>query len=163
MLLEIYSPTDSTDFHRFYISRFPCSSALSVGDSFAPNIRVNLRYLWENIICCLRVILPQIPRIHTDPKFSEHESHESLNLRSQYIIVKLEKLLPFCQWVLDKSRVLLRIQYPCKSVASVGDPSARCLRDVVPQIPRIFTDFIYPDFRAHPRYLWETPPHPISV
>ena len=46
LLLEVYSPTDSTDFHRFYISRFPCSSVLSVGDSSAPNIRVNLRYLW---------------------------------------------------------------------------------------------------------------------
>ena len=47
LLLEIYSPTDSTDIHRFYISQYPCSSVLSVGDSFAPNICVNLRYLWE--------------------------------------------------------------------------------------------------------------------
>ena len=85
LLLESYSPTDSTDFHRFYISRFPCSSVLSVGDSSAPNIRVNLRYLWENTICCLRFILPQIPQI--------------------------------------------------------------------------FTDFIYPDFRVNLCYLWETPPH----
>ena len=163
LLLESYSPTDSTDFHRFYISRFPCSSVLSVGDSSAPNIRVNLRYLWENTICCLRLFSRRFHGYTQILYFSEHESHESLNLRSQYIIVKLEKLLPFCQWVFNKSRVLLRIQYPCKSVASVGDFSARCLRDVVPQIPRIFTDFIYPDFRAHPRYLWETPPHPISV
>ena len=35
LLLEIYSPTDSTDFHRFYIFQYPCSSVLSVGDSFA--------------------------------------------------------------------------------------------------------------------------------
>ena len=47
LLLEIYSPTDSTDFHRFYISQNPCSSALSVENFPAPNIRVNLRYLWE--------------------------------------------------------------------------------------------------------------------
>ena len=47
LLLEIYSPTDSTDFHRFYISQNPCSSVLSVGDSFAPNICVYLCYLWE--------------------------------------------------------------------------------------------------------------------
>ena len=47
LLLEIYSPTDSTDFHRFYISQNPCSSALFVENFPAPNIRVNLRYLWE--------------------------------------------------------------------------------------------------------------------
>ena len=35
------------DFHRFYISQYPCSSVLSVGNSFAPDIRVHLRYLWE--------------------------------------------------------------------------------------------------------------------
>ena len=35
LLLGIYSPTDSTDFHRFYIFQYPCSSVLSVGDSFA--------------------------------------------------------------------------------------------------------------------------------
>ena len=48
--LEIYSPTDSTDIHRFYISHYPCSSVLSVGDS----------------LCCLRFILPLIPQIFTD-------------------------------------------------------------------------------------------------
>ena len=47
LLLEIYSPTDSTDFHRFYISQNPCSSALFVENFPVPNIRVNLRYLWE--------------------------------------------------------------------------------------------------------------------
>ena len=47
LLLEIYSPTDSTDFHRFCIFQYPCSSVLSVGNTFAPNIRVHLRYLWE--------------------------------------------------------------------------------------------------------------------
>ena len=73
LLLEIYSPTDSTDFHRFYISQYPCSSVLSVGDS----------------LCCLRFILPRIPQI--------------------------------------------------------------------------FTDFIYPSIRAPLCYLWETPSHPISV
>jgi len=73
LLLEIYSPTDSTDIHRFYISQNPCSSVLSVGDS----------------LCCLRFILPRIPQI--------------------------------------------------------------------------FTDFIYPSIRAPLCYLWETPSHPISV
>ena len=73
LLLEIYSPTDSTDIYRFYISHYPCSSVLSVGDS----------------LCCLRFILPLIPQI--------------------------------------------------------------------------FTDFIYPSIRAPLCYLWETPSHPISV
>ena len=42
LLLEIYSPTDSTDIHRFYIFQYPCSSVLSVGDS----------------LCCLRFDSP---------------------------------------------------------------------------------------------------------
>ena len=48
--LEIYSPTDSTDIHRFYIFQYPCSSVLFVGD----------------FLCCLRFILPLIPQIFTD-------------------------------------------------------------------------------------------------
>ena len=57
---------------------------------------------------------------------------------------------------------LLRTQYPCSSVQSVGD-SLCCLRFILPHIPQIFTDFIYPRIRVHPRYLWEIPSHPISV
>ena len=38
-----------------------------------------------------------------------------------------------------------------------------CLRFILPRIPQIFTDFIYSSIRVHPRYLWETPSHPISV
>ena len=45
--LRFDSPTDSTDIHRFYIFQYPCSYVLSVGNTFAPNIRVHLRYLWE--------------------------------------------------------------------------------------------------------------------
>ena len=33
--------------HRFYISQYPCSSLLSVGNTFAPNICVYLCYMWE--------------------------------------------------------------------------------------------------------------------
>ena len=58
--------------------------------------------------------------------------------------------------------VLLRTQYPCSSAISVGD-SLCCLRFILPQIPQIFTDFIYPRIRVHPRYLWKTHSHPISV
>ena len=38
-----------------------------------------------------------------------------------------------------------------------------CLRFILPQIPQIFTDFIYSNIRAPLCYLWETPSHPISV
>ena len=48
--LRFDSPTDSTDFHRFYIFQYPCSSVLSVGD----------------FLCCLRFILPRIPQIFID-------------------------------------------------------------------------------------------------
>ena len=56
----------------------------------------------------------------------------------------------------------LRTQYLCSSVLSVGDFLCY-LRFILPQIPQIFTDFIYPRNRVHPRYLWKTSPHPISV
>ena len=45
---------------------------------------------------------------------------------------------------------------------SVGDFLC-CLRFILPRIPQIFTDFIYPIIRAPLCYLWETPSHPISV
>ena len=53
-------------------------------------------------------------------------------------------------------------QYPCSSVLFVGDFLC-CLRFILPQIPQIFTDFIYSNIRAPLCYLWETPSHPISV
>ena len=56
----------------------------------------------------------------------------------------------------------LRTQYLCSSVLSVGDFLCY-LRFILPRIPQIFTDFIYPRIRVHPRYLWKTSPHPISV
>ncbi len=56
----------------------------------------------------------------------------------------------------------LRTQYPCSSVLSVGDFLC-CLRFILPRIPQIFTDFIYPNIRAHLCYLWEILSHPISV
>ena len=79
LLLEIYSPTDSTDIHRFYISQYPCSSVLSVGNTFAPNIRVHLCYLWEILshpisvlicdicgspLCCLRLFSHRLHRFY---------------------------------------------------------------------------------------------------
>ena len=153
LLLEVYSPTDSTDFHRFYISRFPCSSALSVGDSSAPNIRVNLRYLWENIICCLRLFsrrfhgFSQILYIPISVLIcaicwrllrTQYPCKSAISVGEDHLL--LEVYSPTDST--DFHRFYIS-RFPCKSVLSVGDSSARCLRDVVPQIPRIFTDFSY--------------------
>ena len=110
---------------------------LSVGDSF----------------CCLRFILPQIPQI------------------SQILYI------PVSVFICAICGKLLRPRYPCSSAISVGAIlcilrlfshrfhgfSQMHLEIVLPQIPQIFTDFIYPRIRVHPRYLWKTSPHPISV
>lgn len=37
------------------------------------------------------------------------------------------------------------------------------LEIILPQIPQIFTDFIYPRIRVYLCYQWETPSHPVSV
>ena len=87
----------------------------------------------------LEIILPRIPRIFTD---------------FDYFVINIRVIMEIC--------VLLRTQYPCSSAISVGD-SLCCLRFILPQIPQIFTDFIYPRIRVHPRYLWKTHSHPISV
>ena len=72
---------------------------------------------------------------------------------------------------------LLRPRYPCSSAISVGAIlcilrlfshrfhrfSQMHLEIVLPQIPQIFTDFIYPRIRAPLCYLWEILSHPISV
>ena len=153
-------------------TQYPCSSVLSVGDSLCclrfilpripqiftdfiySNIRAHLCYLWEtpshpiSVFICdicgshhlqLEIILPRIPRIFTD---------------FDYFEINIRVIIEIC--------VLLRTQYPCSSVLSVGD-SLCCLRFILPRIPQIFTDFIYSNIRAHLCYLWETPSHPISV
>ena len=119
LLLGIYSPTDSTDIHRFYISQNPCSSVLSVGDSFAPNICVNLRYLWE-------------PPSAAWDLFS-HGFHRY----SQILYI------PISVFICAIRGKHLRTQYLCSSAISVGDFLC-CLRFILPRIPQIFTDFIYP-------------------
>ena len=122
LLLEIYSPTDSTDIHRFYISQYPCSSVQSVGDS----------------LCCLRFILPQIPQIFTDFIYPRIRVH------------------PRYLWEIPSHPISVLIRAICGRFLC-------CLRFILPQIPQIITDFIYPRIRVHPRYLWEPPSHPISV
>ena len=110
---------------------------LSVGDSF----------------CCLRFILPQIPQI------------------SQILYI------PVSVFICAICGKLLRPRYPCSSAISVGAIlcilrlfshrfhgfSKMHLEIVLPQIPQIFTDFIYPRIRVHLCYLWEILSHPISV
>ena len=104
-------------------------------------------------LCCLRFILPQIPQI------------------SQILYI------PVSVFICAICGKLLRPRYPCSSAISVGAIlcilrlfshrfhgfSQMHLEIVLPQIPQIFTDFIYSNIRAHLCYLWETPSHPISV
>ena len=103
--------------------------------------------------CCLRFILPQIPQI------------------SQILYI------PVSVFICAICGKLLRPRYPCSSAISVEAIlcilrlfshrfhgfSQMHLEIVLPRIPQIFTDSIYSNIRVHPRYLWETPSHPISV
>ena len=125
---------------RLLRTQYPCSSVLSVGDSF----------------CCLRFILPQIPQI---------------SQISQILYI------PVSVFICAICGKLLRPRYPCSSPISVGAIlcilrlfshrfhgfSQMHLEIVLPQIPQIFTDFIYPRIRVHLCYLWEILSHPISV
>ena len=104
-------------------------------------------------LCCLRFILPQIPQI------------------SQILYI------PVSVFICAICGKLLRPRYPCSSAISVGAIlcilrlfshrfhgfSKMHLEIVLPQIPQIFTDFIYPRIRVHLCYLWEILSHPISV
>ena len=130
LLLEIYSPTDSTDIHRFYISHYPCSSVLSVGD----------------FLCCLRFILPRIPQIFTDSIYSNIRVHPRYLWETPShpisvliyaicgrFLLLLEIYSPTDSTDIHRFYISL---YPCSSVLSVGNSFA-------------------PDIRVHLRYLWE--------
>ena len=135
LLLEIYSPTDSTDIHRFYIFQYPCSSVLFVGD----------------FLCCLRFILPLIPQIFTDFVYS--------NIRAPLCYLWETPSHPisvFICAICGRFPLLLEIysptdstdfhrfyisQYPCSSALSVEN-------------------FPAPNIRVHLCYLWEIPSHP---
>ena len=134
LLLEIYSPTDSTDTHRFYIFQYPCSSVLSVGD----------------FLCCLRFILPRIPQIFTDSIYSnirvhprylwETPSHPISVLICAIcgrFLLLLEIFSPTDSTDIHRFYIF---QYPCSSVLSVGNTFA-------------------PNIRVHLCYLWEIPSH----
>ena len=101
LLLEIYSPTDSTDFHRFCIFQYPCSSVLSVGNTFAPNICVHLCYLWEILSHPISVLICDICGNHP-LLLGIYSPTDSTDIHRFYIF-----------------------QYPCSSVLSVGDSFAR--------------------------------------
>ena len=101
-----------------------------------------------DFLCCLRFIFPRIPQIFTD-----------------FIYPSIRA--PLCYlWETPSHPISVFICAICgrflRTLTSVGD-SFCCLRFILPQIPQIFTDFIYPRIRVHPRYLWKTSPHPISV
>ncbi len=132
LLLEIYSPTDSTDTHRFYIFQYPCSSMLSVGDSF----------------CCLRFILPQIPQIS-----------QILYIPVSVFICAICERLPLLLEIYSPtdSTDFTDFIYPCIRVhlcylwetpsppisvfiSDICGSHPLHLKIILPQIPRIFTD-----------------------
>ena len=152
--LEIYSPTDSTDIHRFYISHYPCSSVLSVGDS----------------LCCLRFILPLIPQIFTDFIYSniraplcylwETPSHPisvficAICGRFLRTLTYVGDSLCCLRFILPRIPQISQILYIHVSVficaicgrflrtlTYVGD-SLCCLRFILPRIPQIFRFYI---------------------
>ena len=119
--------------------------------------------------CCLRFILPRIPQIFTDFIYS------NIRVHPRYLWETPSH--PISVLICAICGKLLRPLYPCSSAISVGAIlcilrlfshrfhgfSQMHLEIVLPRIPQIFTDFIYPRIRVHPRYLWKTSPHPISV
>ena len=106
-----------------------------------------LTYVGDSL-CCLRFILPRIPQIFTDFIYS--------NIRASLCYLWETPSHPISVFICAICGRFLR------TLTSVGD-SFCSLRFILPQIPQIFTDFIYPRIRVHPRYLWKTSPHPISV
>ena len=123
-------------------------------------------------LCCLRFILPRIPQIFTDFIYSNIRVHPRYLWETPSHPISV-----FICAICGRFPLLLEIysptdstdihrfyifQYPCSSMLSVGD-SFCCLRFILPRIPQIFTDFIYPCIRVHLCYLWETPSPPISV
>ena len=152
---------------RFFRTQYPCSYMLSVGDSF----------------CCLRFILPQIPQISQilyipvsvlicaicgkllRPRYP---CSSAISVGAILCILRLfsHRFHRYSQILYIPISVLicairgkhLRTQYLCSSVLSVGDFLC-CLRFILPRIPQIFTDFIYPIIRAPLCYLWEIPSH----
>ena len=119
---------------RLLRTQYPCSSMLSVGDSF----------------CSLRFILPQIPQILYIPV-------------SVFICAICGKLLrpryP-CSSAISVGAILCILRLFSHRFHGF---SQMHLEIVLPRIPQIFTDSIYSNIRVHPRYLWETPSPPISV
>ena len=146
--LEIYSPTDSTDIHRFYIFQYPCSSVLFVGD----------------FLCCLRFILPRIPQIFTDSIYSNIRVHprylwEILSHPISVLIcdicgshpLLLEIYSPtdstdFTDFIYPCIRVHLCYLWETPSppisvfICDICGSHPLHLKIILPQIPRIFTD-----------------------
>ena len=162
-------------------TQYPCSSAISVGDS----------------LCCLRFILPRIPQIFTDFIYSNIRAHlcylwetpshpisvficdicGSHHLQLEIILPRIPRIFTDFDYfeinirVIIEICVLLRTQYPCSSAISVGDFLC-CLRFILPRIPDIHRFYISlypcssalsvenfpaPNIRVHLRYLWEPP------
>ena len=117
----------------------------------------------------LEIVLPRIPQIFTDSIYS------NIRVHPRYLWETPSH--PISVLICAICGKLLRPLYPCSSAISVGAIlcilrlfshrfhgfSQMHLEIVLPRIPQIFTDFIYPRIRAHLCYLWEILSHPISV
>ena len=131
-------------------TQYPCSSVLSVGDSFAP------WHMWEIASAAWDLF-----------SHGFHRYSQILYIPVSVFICAICGRFPLLLEIYsptdstDIHRFYI-FQYLCSSVLSVGD-SLCCLRFILPRIPQIFTNSIYSNIRVHPRYLWETPSHPISV
>ena len=143
LLLEIYSPTDSTDFHRFLY----------------PRIRVHPRYLWKtsphpisvficaicgrflrtltsvgDFLCCLRF---DSPTDSTDTHrfyISQYPCSSVLSVGDslcclRFILPRIPQIsqilyIPVSVFICAICGKHLRTQYPCSSVLSVGESFA---------------------------------------
>ena len=122
---------------RLLRTQYPCSSVLSVGDSF----------------CCLRFILPQIPQI-------SQILYIPVSVFICAICGKLLRPRYPCSSAISVGAILCILRLFSHRFHGF---SQMHLEIVLPRIPQIFTDSIYSNIRVHPRYLWETPSPPISV
>ena len=148
--------------------RYPCSSAISVG-AILCILRLFSHRFHGFSQMHLEIVLPQIPQIFTDSIYSNIRVHPRYPWETPSH--------PISVFICAICGKLLRPRYPCSSAISVGAIlcilrlfshrfhgfSQMHLEIVLPQIPQIFTDFIYPRIRVHLCYLWEILSHPISV
>ena len=122
---------------RLLRTQYPCSSVLSVGDSF----------------CCLRLFS------HGFHRYSQI-LYIPISVFIRAICGRLLRPRYPCSSAISVGAILCILRLFSHRFHRF---SQMHLEIVLPRIPQIFTDSIYSNIRVHPRYLWETPSPPISV